>query len=199
MKRAAVFISLIAFCFFFFSSCEKDGSTNVSYLEGKYTLQIAEGNIRFLEGYEYNWSYDDKARKLSHDAGESVVLSWLDSATNEKLMHKMIDELVCFPSGLTFRKDGTVLVKPLFCWLDDSGMEYWYEEEDKDDVEIQVNYTIEKGVIVFRLFGLRGYSYKIVSNSGNTLNLELTDEYLKEFNEGEKYTMTWSKARYQRH
>lgn len=119
--------------------------------------------------------------------------------TISKIKSRLVEEYVCFPSGLDFHKDGTVLVKLLFCWLDDSGMEYWYDEEDLEDFQIQVKYTVEKGVITLNILGVRGYSYKIVSNSGNTLKLELTDQSLAELNkELDNAKMEWSKAVYQR-
>ena len=202
MKRTATFISLIV-CSVFLFSCEKDGGTNDSYLEGYYILQTAEGKITASGGYESVWSYNDRTREFFAD-GKEFNENWLyqqfDDETRATIKSRLIEEYVCFPSGLDFHKDGTVLVKLLFCWLDDSGMEYWYDEEDLEDFQIQVKYTIEKSVITLNIWGVRGYSYKIVSNSGSILKLELTDKSLAELNKeyDNNTRMEWSKAVYQR-
>ena len=198
MNRTAIFISVIV-CAISLFSCEKDGGTNVSYLEGNYILQTAEGEITASGGYESVWSYNDKTREYLVNGEEPVIpFIAVDDETKAKINRRLIDETVCFPSGLDFRKDGTVLVKLLFCWLDDSGMEYWYDEEELEDFQLKVKYTVEKGVITLNILGVRGYSYKIVSNSGNTLKLELTDKSLAELNKDLDFKMEWSKAVYKR-
>ena len=188
MKKALSYLILLVGTVFCLLSCEADGDGGSSYLDGHYVLQSEEIHYKMnptqnQKDYIHAYiSIDIPSRTYTAKVDDSgPVTITLPEKEWTSFMRETVQSGLGAPVGVEFRKDGTALVDEPEKWYED--VEYWdvwFDQDDLDNVRVPVKYSVRNDVVTFTFLTFNAPFFKIISNSGNTLKVELTKEALKQ-------------------
>ena len=61
--------------------------------------------------------------------------------------------------------------------------DWWFDADDLDDIAIPIGYSVKNDIITFSALGEKSPFFKILSNTGNKLVVELTKQAREETGE----------------
>lgn len=173
---AFVFSCIITVLF----SCGKENEVEKSeaYLEGVYQIQELESRFHYSEnGVSQVWYYDyeKKILMINGKVAETTSIPFIEDiipgALADAFYKYFVQNYVLFPNSIVFQKDGTISLAVFDKYIDDvlpffSG-----------------KYDLESGTVSLSFVGIETARYRVVSNSVNGLQLELSKEFLAEINQ----------------
>lgn len=188
MKKALSCLILLIGAVFCFLSCEKDGGS--SYLEGNYVLQYEEIHYKTIINEETGYTHfyitiDFPSRTYTSRIDNDETYTETFSEKDWTTFVRELGELgLGSPVGVEFHKDGTALLDVPEKWYED--VEYWdvwFDQDDLDNFRAPVKYSVSNDIVTFSFLNFKSPFFKILSNSGNTLKVELTKQALKQASE----------------
>lgn len=171
-------------------SCEKDGDGGDSYLEGRYVLQSAEYSltVNSTQGvYDKDLIHADYLLDVPNKVygpkeGGSIIPNSIIEKEWKRIMIKFAEDFA--PVGFEFEKNGKVYVAlPEEWYADVEYWDWWFEADDLDDIAIPIGYSVKNDIITFSALGEKSPYFKILSNTGNKLVVELTKQAREETGE----------------
>ena len=190
MKKTLSYLVLLVGTVFCLLSCEADGDGGDSYLEGRYVLQSAEYSLTFnstqgvydkdLIHADYLLDVPNKVYKPKEGGG--ILPETFSDKEWKRIMIKFAEDFA--PVGFEFEKNGKVYVAlPEEWYADVEYWDWWFEADDLDDIAIPIGYSVKNDIITFSALGEKSPFFKILSNTGNKLVVELTKQAREETGE----------------
>ena len=187
MKKALSWLSLFIATVICLPSCEADGDGGSSTLDGNYVLQYEEIHYKMKTPQDKDYtpcflSLDFPSRTYT---GRMHSVEIETETLSEKEWIAFVREAkeigLGAPVGVEFHKDGSALLDVPEKWYED--VEYWdvwFDQDDLDNFRVPVKYSVSNDIVTFTFLNFKSSFFKIVSNSGNTLKVELTKQALKQ-------------------
>ncbi len=187
MKKALSYLILLVGTVFCLLSCEADGGGS-SYLDGYYVLQSEEIHLKMNQTQnqkdyiQYAISIDIPSKTYTMEIdGYEPFTATLPEKEWTSFMRETVQSGLGAPVGVEFHKDGSALVDEPEKWYEEvEYWDFWFDQEDLDNFRAPIKYSVSNDVVTFTFLHVTLPFFKIISNSGNTLKVELTKQALKE-------------------